>query len=71
MKKLAYDIWGDTVNTAARLEAGGAPERVNISEDTHALVANWFACTPRGKLAARHKGAIGMYFVAGEHAPAR
>ena len=43
--------------------SSGAAGKVNISEDTHALVQNDFTCTARGKLAARHKGEIGMYFV--------
>ena len=63
VKKFAYDIWGDTVNTAARMETSGTAGKVNISESTHALVADRFACTPRGRLAAKHKGEIEMFFV--------
>ena len=65
-KKFAYDIWGDTVNTASRMESSGEVGRVNISESTHALVKDRFICTPRGKVAAKNKGEIEMYFV--EHA---
>ena len=61
--KFAYDIWGDTVNTAARLEQGGEPGKVNISETTWEKVRAEFDCTFRGKLPAKNKGEIAMYFV--------
>ena len=63
--KFAYDIWGDTVNTAARLEQGGEAGKINISETTYQRVRHLFDCTFRGKLAAKHKGEIEMYFVDG------
>ncbi len=63
--KFAYDIWGDTVNTAARLEQGGEPGKINISETTYQRVRHVFNCTFRGKLAAKNKGEIEMYFVEG------
>lgn len=62
-KKFQYDIWGDTVNTAARLESSGEIGRVNISHSTFELVKNQFECTHRGKVAAKGKGEIDMYFV--------
>lgn len=61
--KFAYDIWGDTVNTAARLEQGGEPGKINISETTWEHVRDQFTCTFRGKLPAKNKGEIAMYFV--------
>ncbi|MCC7504812.1 MAG: tetratricopeptide repeat protein [Saprospiraceae bacterium] len=61
--KFAYDIWGDTVNTAARLEEEGVTGRVNISDTTYQLVKNHFACSYRGELEAKHKGRIKMWFV--------
>lgn len=63
--KFAYDIWGDTVNTAARLEQGGAAGKINISETTYQRIRHLFECTFRGKLAAKNKGEIEMYFVDG------
>jgi adenylate cyclase len=63
MKKFAYDIWGDTVNTAARMESSGEPGRINISGETYALVHTRFRCEYRGKIAAKNKGEIDMYFV--------
>jgi len=61
--KFAYDIWGDTVNTAARMEQGGEAGRINISETTYELVKDQVRCTFRGRLAAKNKGEIAMYFV--------
>ncbi len=64
VKKFAYDIWGDTVNTASRMESSGEVGKVNISGTTYALVKDKFNCTYRGKIAAKNKGEIDMYFVA-------
>jgi hypothetical protein len=63
--KFSYDVWGDTVNTASRLESAGVPGRVNISGATHALVRQFFDCEYRGTVPAKHKGLIEMYFVNG------
>ena len=65
VKKFQYDIWGDTVNTASRMESSGQVGQVNISESTHALVKNdpGFAFSPRGKVQAKGKGELEMYFV--------
>jgi adenylate cyclase len=64
VKKFAYDIWGDTVNTASRMESSGEAGKLNISETTYQLVKEHFACTYRGKVDAKNKGAMDMYFVA-------
>lgn len=63
VKKFAYDIWGDTVNTAARMEQNSEPGRINISETTYALVKDAIACTYRGEIEAKNKGQLKMYFV--------
>jgi class 3 adenylate cyclase/tetratricopeptide (TPR) repeat protein len=63
VKKFAYDIWGDTVNTASRMESSGETGQVNISESTCALVKEHFTCVHRGKIHAKNKGEIDMYFV--------
>ncbi len=63
VKKFAYDIWGDTVNTASRMESSGEVGKVNISGNTYALVKDKFKCIQRGKIEARGKGEIDMYFV--------
>lgn len=61
--KFAYDIWGDTVNTAARMEQNSEPGRINISGPTFNLIGNNFKTTYRGKINAKNKGEIDMYFV--------
>ncbi len=65
-KKFAYDIWGDTVNTASRIENAGEENKINISGETYERVKNHFTCTYRGKVDAKNKGQIDMYFVDGE-----
>ena len=66
VKKFAYDIWGDTVNTAARMETSGEPGHVNMSEATYELVASRFVCIARGQQAAKNKGELAMFFVESE-----
>jgi class 3 adenylate cyclase len=63
VKKFAYDIWGDTVNTATRMEQHSINGKINISEATYQLVKNDFTCTHRGKIEAKNKGKVDMYFV--------
>lgn len=62
VRKFAYDIWGDTVNTASRMESSGEPGKVNVSHDTFKLLEEKFHFTFRGKIAAKGKGEIKMYF---------
>lgn len=62
-KKFTYDVWGDTVNTASRMESNGSPGRINVSASTYQLVKDFFDCEYRGKLAAKGKGEIDMYFI--------
>ena len=62
-RKFAFDIWGDAVNTAARMESSGEVMKVNVSGSTHMLIKDYFECTPRGKIKAKNKGEIEMYFV--------
>ncbi len=62
-KKFAYDIWGDTVNIAARMEQSGEVNQINISQTTHEIVKEQFHCTSRGKVSAKNKGELDMYFV--------
>jgi len=64
-KKFAYDIWGDAVNTASRMESSGAVGRINISEGTYRFVKHFFDCEYRGEIYAKNKGNIDMYFVNG------
>lgn len=61
--KFAYDIWGDTVNLASRMEQSGEPGKVNISGATFAFIKEDFECHYRGKIEAKNKGELDMYFV--------
>ncbi len=61
-KKFAYDIWGDTVNTAARMEQNSETDKVNISQTTYALIEGKFKCTYRGEVEAKNKGLMRMYY---------
>ena len=63
IKKFQYDIWGDTVNIASRMESTAEPGTINISQTTYELVKNKFKCTPRGRIEAKNKGGLEMYFV--------
>jgi adenylate cyclase len=62
-KKYAYDIWGDTVNIASRMESSSEPGRVNISSSLHNIVEDHYTCLYRGKILAKNIGEIDMYFV--------
>lgn len=63
VKKFAYDIWGDTVNTAARMEQNSSSGRVNVSEATYQLIKEDFTFEHRGKIETKGKGKMEMYFV--------
>lgn len=63
VKKFAYDIWGDTVNTAARMEQNSEAGKINLSHTTHDLVSDKFYFQYRGELEAKNKGKLKMYFV--------
>ncbi|MBX3722046.1 MAG: adenylate/guanylate cyclase domain-containing protein [Turneriella sp.] len=62
-KKFAYDVWGDTVNTASRMESSGTTGRINISSATHEQVKFLFDCEHRGPIAAKNKGMIDMFYL--------
>ncbi|MGE5421074.1 MAG: adenylate/guanylate cyclase domain-containing protein [Chloroflexota bacterium] len=64
-KKLSYDIWGDTVNTASRMESSGEAGKINISGTTYEFVKEFFHCEYRGKMPVKYKGELEMYFVNG------
>jgi len=64
IKKFQYDIWGDTVNTASRMESSGEVGKVNVSQETYNRIKNDFDCHYRGKVEAKGKGMMGMWFIA-------
>ena len=63
IKKFQYDIWGDTVNLAARMEESCVPGKINISQNTYDLIKGDFKCVHRGRIEAKNKGEINMYFI--------
>lgn len=64
-KKFAYDVWGDTVNTASRMESSGVPGAINISRALRDQIHYLFRCEFRGKVYAKNKGEIDMFFLNG------
>jgi GAF domain-containing protein len=62
-RKFAYDVWGDTVNTASRMESSGTPGRINISYSTYEVVKDFFVCEYRGEVSAKNKGVVKMYYL--------
>lgn len=65
-KKFAYDIWGDTVNTASRMESNGNVGEVNVSETVYKVVKDQFECVYKGKVNAKNKGMVDLYTVKGD-----
>jgi adenylate cyclase len=64
-KKFAYDIWGDTVNIASRMETNSIPGKINISENTYKFIKDSFECEYRGEVDVKNRGMMKMYFVNG------
>lgn len=62
-KKFAYDIWGDTVNIASRMESNSQIGKINVTENTYNLIKNTFDCHYRGEIDVKNKGMMKMYFV--------
>ncbi|MGI9531561.1 adenylate/guanylate cyclase domain-containing protein [Lutimonas sp.] len=65
IKKFAYDIWGDTVNIASRMESNSEAGKINVSESTFELIKAAYNCSYRGEIEAKNKGKLNMYFVNG------
>ena len=65
IEKFAFDIWGDSVNYASRMESSGAPNRINLSARTYMRVKDFFDCEYRGKVLTKEKKEFDMYFASG------
>ena len=68
-KKFIYDLWGDTVNTASRMESHGVPGRIHVTAATHALLRTVFELEPRGAVEIKGKGVMQTYLVIGPKPP--
>ncbi|QNA44671.1 adenylate/guanylate cyclase domain-containing protein [Lacibacter sediminis] len=66
IKKWQYDIWGDTVNIASRMESAGMPGKVNCSESTMQIIRKHYVCEYRGEIEVKNRGSLNMYFITGE-----
>ena len=64
-RKFAYDIWGDAVNVASRMETMSEPGKINVSESTYQLIKDTYECEHRGQIHVKNKGMMDMYFVHG------
>jgi class 3 adenylate cyclase len=62
-KKFSYDVFGDTVNIAARIESSSEADKISVSAYTYDLIRRQYPCTYRGKINAKGKGELDMYFV--------
>ncbi len=68
--KFTYDLWGDVVNTASRMESHGEPGSIQISAATYELIKEDFDCTKRGSIEIKGKGSLETWFLNRRHAPA-
>jgi adenylate cyclase len=64
-KRFLYDLWGDAVNTASRMESHGTPGRIQITRATYELLADEFECEPRGTIAVKGKGEVEVWYIIG------
>jgi class 3 adenylate cyclase len=68
-KRFLYDLWGDAVNTASRMESHGTPGRIQITEATYELLKNEFRCEPRGTVTIKGKGDMETWYLVGPRRP--
>jgi adenylate cyclase len=70
-RKFAFDVWGDTVNVASRLESTSTPDRLQVSQRVADVISAEFMLEPRGEVELKGKGAMATFFVVGRHAGSR
>ncbi len=68
-KRFLYDLWGDAVNTASRMESHGTPGRIQITRATYELLADEFECEPRGTIDVKGKGEVEAWYLIRERVP--
>ncbi len=64
-KRFLYDLWGDAVNTASRMESNGTPGEIQITRSTYELIKDGFVCTPRGTIPVKGKGEMETWYLVG------
>ena len=62
-KRFLYDLWGDAVNTASRMESNGTPGEIQITRSTYELIKDGFVCTPRGTIPVKGKGEMETWYL--------
>jgi class 3 adenylate cyclase len=62
-QRFSYDVWGDTVNTASRMETASESGRINVSDAVQRHLEPWFVCVPRGRIEVKNRGAVEMFFL--------
>jgi len=67
--KFIYDLWGDTVNTASRMESHGLPDTIQVTAQTSSLLPASFVREKRGMVRIKGKGAVEVYFLTGKASP--
>jgi guanylate cyclase len=67
-KRFLYDLWGDAVNTASRMESHGTPKRIQITRSTYELLGDEFECEPRGTIVVKGKGEVEAWYLVGPRA---
>jgi class 3 adenylate cyclase len=65
-KKFSYDVWGDAVNTASRMEAFGEPGKIQISDEFYQRIKDDYECEYRGQIEIKSKGAMNLYILKGK-----
>ena len=68
-KRFLYDLWGDAVNTASRMESHGTPGRIQITRANYELLGSEFECEPRGTIAVKGKGEMEVWYLLGRPVP--
>ena len=67
--KFHYDVWGDTVNTASRMESHGVPQKIQVTQTVAEILKDEFVCEPRGRIEVKGKGEMEVWFLIGEKEP--
>ena len=68
-RRFLYDLWGDAVNTASRMESHGAPNRIQVTDTTYRLLRDDFVLEPRGTIRVKGKGEMETWYLVGRRAP--